>query len=72
MADDQKINCEAMRLNFAEAGINSKVHFCHDGKETIDTAIKISNEALKTGNPLLVRPISMMFLDFQMPMKTGL
>jgi hypothetical protein len=53
-----------MRLNFAEAGISSKVNYCHDGQETIDAAVRISKEALSNGNPLPVRPISLMFLDF--------
>ena len=31
VADDQKINCEAMRLNLSDIGIFKKVKFCHDG-----------------------------------------
>ena len=31
VADDQKINCEAMRLNLSDVGIFKKVKFCHDG-----------------------------------------
>lgn len=31
VADDQKINCEAMRLNLSDVGIAKKILFCHDG-----------------------------------------
>ena len=31
VADDQKINCEAMRLNLSDLGIIDKVKYCHDG-----------------------------------------
>jgi CheY-like chemotaxis protein len=61
-----------MKLNFAEIGIVSKVKYCYDGQETIDIAIKINSEALTSGDQQPVQPISLMFLDFQMPMKTGL
>ena len=61
-----------MKLNLAEIGIVSNVKYCYDGQETIDTAIKINNQALASENQKPVRPISLMFLDFQMPMKTGL
>jgi len=31
VADDYKINCEAMRLNLSDVGIVNKVKFCHHG-----------------------------------------
>jgi hypothetical protein len=31
VADDQKINCEAMKSNLADLGITNEVNYCHDG-----------------------------------------
>ena len=38
IADDERINIEAIKMNLAELGITKNVLFCCDGNEAIDTA----------------------------------
>jgi len=72
VADDQKINLEAVKLSLESVGIIDNVSYCADGKIALDTAISRFEEALKQYNGSPQQPISAMLLDIQMPMKSGL
>ena len=72
VAEDQKINLEALQMNINNLGIDSKIEYCIDGRETLQVALEILEEALSAPPSGRVRPISLMLLDLQMPFKTGI
>lgn len=39
VADDQMINLAALKLNFAQIGINTNVEYCHDGAFALEKAL---------------------------------
>lgn len=72
IADDQRMNIEAIKMNLAELGVTKDIICCCDGNEAIDTAKALINESLashKGGSP--IKPIPLMLLDYHMPYKNG-
>jgi len=72
VADDQKINLELVKLNLSEVGITENVTYCSDGNIAVDVAMGLFQKAMVGNKTFPVKPIPLMLLDFQMPMKTGL
>ena len=74
VADDAYINLELIKLNLAEVGVKENVTYCSDGSIAIEAALGYLNlnSGLNEMNARPIRPVALMLLDFQMPMKTGL
>ena len=72
VAEDQKINLDALQMNIKDVGIDSKCLYCNDGQKTLKVALEILEDALKMPSTDTVRPIAMMILDLQMPYKNGI
>ena len=72
VADDAYINLELIKLNLAEVGVKENVTYCSDGSIAIEAALGYLNAGLNKMNARPIRPVALMLLDFQMPMKTGL
>ena len=73
IADDKMMNLEATRFSMEEMKLLPLCIFCLDGKEAIDSALEILNQALVSCPPdKKTKPIEAMLIDFQMPYKNGL
>jgi CheY-like chemotaxis protein len=72
VADDAYINLELIKINLAEVGVNENVTYCSDGSIAIAAALDFLRAGLNEWHDRPIRPITLMLLDFQMPMKTGL
>ena len=73
-ADDQNINIEVLKTDFAELNLSDQVEFASNGQQVIDL-VKETFEACAakiTSNTELIKPIDLLLIDFQMPFKTGL
>ena len=71
VADDQKINLEAIRVSLESVGIEN-AQYCADGEIALDVAFNFLKEAVGAYKGVKLKPISAMLLDIQMPMKSGL
>ena len=72
IADDQKINLEAIRMNLESIGITENLCFCSDGQAAIEIALSLLNNAINEFKGKRLRPIRALLLDVQMPLKTGI
>ena len=72
VAEDQKVNLDALQMNINAIGLDKKCEYCIDGRETLEVAKQILEEALLKPSDERVRPIAMMLLDLQMPYKSGI
>lgn len=65
IAEDQRINLEALKMNFADMRLSHACFFTINGQQAIDEAKRVILEAL-AANPerLPIRPINTMLLDF--------
>ena len=65
------INLEVVKLTLKQIGIITNVKYCHDGASALEAALSIARDALSNFRNIRVRPIGLILVDFQMPMKTG-
>ena len=72
VAEDQKVNLDALQMKINAVGINVNCEYCIDGQETLQVALDILEDTLKEQSNERVRPIAMMLLDLQMPFKSGI
>lgn len=66
MADDLRINIEALKINLADMNLLPISKFYQNGQEVIDAV----TEVLATTTQK--KPLLALLLDFQMPRKNGL
>ncbi len=71
VAEDLLINLEVFKRQITEVGLIDRCSFCTNGQETIDVAKKIVEAAVAFALEPTIRPITVMILDFQMPLKNG-
>jgi CheY-like chemotaxis protein len=67
VADDQHINLEILKQHAKALGIEEKTRYCINGQEVIDTVERIVTESLiglDRMQPLKLRPVSVILLDF--------
>jgi len=67
VADDQRINLEAMKMNLKEVGFIEGTEYFVNGQEVIDRVKEIFETRIKS-----ISPVDALLLDFQMPIKNGL
>ena len=74
IAEDQLVNIEVMRMHLDEMGLTSRSEFCFNGREALQSAEQKLNEAvgLAGSTQQRIKPISLMLLDFQMPVMNGI
>ena len=72
IAEDQKVNLDALQMTIDRVGIDSKCEYCIDGRDTLQVALGILEEALQRPMFDRERPIALMLLDLQMPYMTGM
>lgn len=72
-ADDQNINIEVLKTDFAELNLTDKVEFASNGQEVIDLVkeIFVACASKITSTTQVLKPIDLLLIDFQMPFKTG-
>ena len=72
-ADDQNINIEVLKTDFAELNLTDKVEFASNGQEVIDLVKEIFEACASqiTSTTSVLKPIDLLLIDFQMPFKTG-
>ena len=63
VADDQKINLEAIKLSLFSVGIEKNVTYCADGEQAYNEAINLANQALALNSEVKLKPIVALFLD---------
>ena len=63
-----------IKNQIAELEMTHQCSFCYDGQEAINIAFSIIKTAIddKATSVEEIRPIDLMILDFQMPLKNGL
>ena len=74
IAEDQLVNIEVMRMHLDDMGLTSRSEFCFNGREALQLAEQKLNEAvgLAGSTQQRIKPISLMLLDFQMPVMNGI
>ena len=73
VADDQLINLEVVKGYTQIMGLFDLIEFCIDGQKAIDIAKKeLDNALLNLEQGLTIKPVVLMLLDFQMPLKNGI
>jgi len=77
VADDQHINIEVLQQHLTKLDVIKRCEFFYDGqltidrtKELIDDAISFTTYGLEDVKKLT--PVSLILLDFQMPVKNGI
>ena len=73
VADDQLINLEVVKGYTQIMGLFDLIEFCIDGQKAIDIAKKeLDNALINLEQELTIKPVVLMLLDFQMPLKNGI
>ena len=73
VADDQLINLEVVKGYTQIMGLFDLIEFCIDGQKAIDIAKKeLDNALINLEQGLTIKPVVLMLLDFQMPLKNGI
>ena len=73
IAEDQRVNFDAIKLTMHEIGLFRYCNFCKNGQAAIDTCKRLIKQALaKDARGFQVRPIRALLLDYEMPLKTGI
>ncbi len=73
-ADDQLLSYSLIKQLLIDQGVLQKTTLTINGQQAIDTAKQIFEIALtqrQEGDKSPFKPIDLMVLDFQMPLKTG-
>lgn len=66
-----QINVEVIKNNIEKLGLLYQTDFVINGQQAIDKTKKLLDDALKSESKN-IKPISLMLLDFQMPLKNGI
>lgn len=72
VADDQALNIETISRLLEKHDVLEYTSFATNGQEAIDCAKAVIQKAIKGRFAGRVKPISMMLLDLQMPIKNGI
>ncbi len=72
VADDQALNIETISRLLEKYDVLEYTSFATNGQEAIDCAKAVIQKAIKGRFAGRVKPISMMLLDLQMPIKNGI
>ena len=73
VADDQLINLEVVKGYTQIMGLFDLIEFCIDGQKAIDIAKKeLDNALINLEQELTIKPVVLMLLYFQMPLKNGI
>ena len=69
-ADDQFINQQSMRLNFEDIGLGDKLTMFSNGSDVVQHFDDLLKKQSSVEMPF--QPITMLLLDIQMPIMTGM
>ena len=73
VADDQLINLEVVKGYTQIMGLFDLIEFCIDGQKAIDIAKKeLDNALINLEQELTIKPVVLILLDFQIPLKKGI
>lgn len=72
VADDQALNIETISRLLEKYDVLEYTSFATNGQEAIDCAKEVIQKAIKGRFAGRVKPIGMMLLDLQMPIKNGI
>lgn len=72
VAEDQLIIMQILKQHFKDLGLIEYCEFCTDGQMAINTVKRLIDEAVIEENVVDSNPISIMLVDFQMPLKNGM
>ena len=73
IAEDQLINLEVLRGYTKKLGVDHFSKFYINGQDTIDAVkYEVDNALVEFSEKSSMKPVELMLLDFQMPLKNGI
>ena len=75
VADDQHINLEVLKQHMRAIGIEDKVVYFFNGQQVVDAVKRALTVSLLKNDKaceVTITPVSLLLLDFQMPLKNGI
>jgi CheY-like chemotaxis protein len=75
VADDQHINIEILKQHTLKLRVIDQTIFCVNGQQVIDCVDKLVRKSIDNidlSQSKSLTPVSILLLDFQMPIKTGI